>query len=728
MLEWTHKDLTKDSSFSKEVTQLFLKDKDNIVAAGFDTETDGLHIILSKPFLFQFGWCTTEGKGMTFAIDLEEMGEKGREMIREWNKLAAQTPIYLAHNVKFDQHMTKNIGCEYKGYNLSDTQFWIRWASDAVPTDRGGAPLQLKPFAIRYVDRSAKDMDKQIQEARKNIAKRYNNQLKQFTGMTIGQLDEFFNDRTNTYDELPEQARKGFEYWRQNCLPDYLKNIERTVETDDIRYTDVDRNIVRYYGHLDIVWLLECYIVAKRIVDIRGNAKVIERENAQIYPLLRMERVGLKADYEYMVESRQKLKVYLRQRRHDLCEMYGGEIKVSQREKIKDFITAQGYALEGTTGDELKLLADTLKCETPGLPIIDFIETVLELRTLEKWYSTYIVRLMNNYTPETGRIYTQINQSGAVSGRVTCDFQQFPKDGIKTKDGEEIFHPRRLVLAQDGDYDALVFLDYSQIELRLQAAYTILVAGGDMNLCRAYSPFKCHTKEGRAYDPFDQWCIDHAYDTDWYQDEDNEPWTPTDVHGATTRKAFPEVDPETEPEKFHRLRYVGKRVNFAKNYGATYACIRSFFPEYSEEKCKEIDAAYYAAFPGVKDYHQWVYAQASREPYLENLCGARYYGASGHNLINYLIQGSGAYMLKAKIVEVDKYLIEHGYKSKFAMQIHDELMFYKHKDDPPELFFELKNILQNFEGSVMPIISDMEVSTTTWCDKYEVEELKDFYQ
>lgn len=85
-------------------------------------------------------------------------------------------------------------------------------------------------------------------------------------------------------------------------------------------------------------------------------------------------------------------------------------------------------------------------------------------------------------------------------------------------------------------------------------------------------------------------------------------------------------------------------------------------------------------------------------------------------------------MLKAKIVEVDKYLIEHGYKSKFAMQIHDELMFYKHKDDPPELFFELKNILQNFEGSVMPIISDMEVSTTTWCDKYEVEELKDFYQ
>ena len=88
-------------------------------------------------------------------------------------------------------------------------------------------------------------------------------------------------------------------------------------------------------------------------------------------------------------------------------------------------------------------------------------------------------------------LYTTINLNTAVTGRVSSDFQQFPKYAIKTLDGIELFHPRKLFIVPDG-YKGIVYLDYSQIELRVQALYTILVGEGDLNLCRAYMPYSAH--------------------------------------------------------------------------------------------------------------------------------------------------------------------------------------------------------------------------------------------
>jgi hypothetical protein len=45
-----------------------------------------------------------------------------------------------------------------------------------------------------------------------------------------------------------------------------------------------------------------------------------------------------------------------------------------------------------------------------------------------------------------GRAYTQINANSAVTGRLSSDFQQFPKYPIYDNEGNEIFHPRRMVI------------------------------------------------------------------------------------------------------------------------------------------------------------------------------------------------------------------------------------------------------------------------------------------
>lgn len=725
--KWTHETITEKDQLVK-LTGLYLNQIDEgiVVAAAFDTETTGLHHIYDKPFLIQFGWCTTDMRGYTFAIDIENYPELAVLVITMWNVLASRAPIYLGHNIKFDLHMLINIGLPYWYENISDTMVWMRLGSDAVPERKGGTPLKLKAFAKRYITPDARDMDSKLQAERTQISKDLNIKLKRRLNWTKKEIDTFFKDKIHTKDDLPEDKKAAYQDWYAMDLPLWLQGrISGAVDSDDIPYDKLNRENVIYYGHLDIVWTLEAFLLLYEIVSVRGNLEAIEKENENIYPLVRMERVGFKIDYAYLVNAKDKLKAYIIQRRKDLCYIAGTEIKATQSEKILHLLNSFGVNVTTTNAEELSLRLSDLKHENPDNPAVEFIETLQELRTLEKWYSTYIMRFITDFREEDGKLYTTINQAGTVSGRVTSDFQQFPKDGIVTIEGIEIFHPRKMVVAKDGDFDSIVYLDYSQIELRLQAFYTMLVGHPDTNLCRAYSPYKCHLKDGTPYNEKDPWCIKHAYSETWYYDEDPEkPWTPLDVHGATTKIAF-NID-ESHPD-FHSLRYKGKRVNFAKNYGAQFSKVKQMFPEYDDETIHRIDDAYYLAFPGVKSYHQYCYDMANIKAYMTNMFGVKYYGASGHNLINMLVQGTGAYYLKWKIVQVDKYLREHNCKSELMMQIHDELQFKKHKDDDPQIFFDIKAIMEDWEDAWIPIIADMEVTTTTWAEKYEVESIEEFY-
>ena len=693
-----------------------------IIVAGFDTETSGLNPVLDKPFLFQCGWVDTEHKGVTIVLDIEQQEWMVTWwFITQWHKNCKRVYRYVGHHIVFDLHMMTNIGLPYTGDNVTDTQFYIRASSDAIQTDQGGEPLALKDWAVRHISRDANSFEKELKEERTAIAKKYNAALQKRTGWKKGVFNEFFKDKLNDWTDLPDEVRDKYKEWHDE-LPEYLQRIVTgTVESDMIRYNDLNRDNVKKYGHLDVMYTLTCYMLCKEVIDVRDNWELVRRENQQIYPLLRMERVGLKVNASYVTEARRATKEYILQRRKDLNNLAMTEdLSVGQHARIKD-ILKEVFAVEvESTGQEfLEQTVSNLKREGGNEDAIEFIETVLELRTLEKWYSTYIKRF-HAELDRTDTIYTSIHQVGAVSGRVSCDFQQFPKAGLVTIDGTELFSPRTMVVC-DKEYPAIVYLDYSQIELRLQALYTYLIGHPDLNLCRAYSPFKCHRADGTPYNPEKD--MAQAYVGKWYQDEDNKEWVPTDVHGATTEKAF-HITPD-DP-RFHELRYVGKRVNFAKNYGAGPQRIAQMFPNYDMDTILEIDAAYYKAFPGVKEYHEACFNWAGF-PWMDNLFGVKYYGVSGHKLRNVLVQGTGAYFLKEKIALVDKYLQDNKCKSVFMMQIHDELQFKWHKDDDPKIFFDIKKIMEDSPLPI-PIVADMEITTTTWKDKKEVESLEEVYE
>lgn len=703
-----------------------------------DTETDGLHIANSKPFVIQFGFLDIPHKqGFTFAIDLENTAF-AEEVLTYWDSIAHSLEYYMGHNIKFDLHMLANIGHEYRDNNLTDTMFYIRYGHDALHPEEGGPPLGLKEYATRYIDRNAKLHENKLNKEKTDIVKTYNNRLKDMLNksgaklpvgckaksFTLKVIDDLFKDCIFDITDLPDDMKEVYLEWLHS-LPLYLqRKVQSLVRSEMIRYNDLNRKNLIMYAHYDIIYTLEIWASLTHIIKNRHQEEAIKIENLCILPWYDMERTGFHADVEYLEKCRVKLKNYILKQRKEFYELADCELAVGQHAAIKKIITEKfNLEIESTNDESLSLLKNSLEKTDKAYRFLSLLQ---ELRTLEKWYSVYIIRFQKDLY-NTDMLYTTINQVGTVSGRITSDFQQFPKKPIKTEDGEELFHPRKVVKTDT----ALVYLDYSQIELRFQALYTMLLGTPDMNMCRAYMPFKCYRIDAvnayglyqEPFNPRNPEHIKHYKEYKWFHNEDNSPWEPVDVHGATTLAAFPGLK-KTDPE-YHDLRYVGKRVNFAKNYGAELSRIKQMFPEKTHEECVQINEAYYKAFPGIKNYHEYCKQRALTYSNTENLFHVRYYNVNGHKLKNMLIQGSAAFFLKWKIVQLYKYCQDHNIKTRFQMQIHDELSWEWNKDDPPEIFFEFKRIMEDWQASLIPIIADMEVTTNTWADKVEIETLEE---
>lgn len=737
MRNWNMITIRTNKQANEMLAQL---DELNPSIGAFDTETDGLHIINSKPFLFQFGYLhPTEPIGYTYVVDIQKQPELARAVINEWHKRVAKFKLYLAHNCKFDLHMLTNNGTPYIVENVSDTMFYIRYAHDALTPANGGPPMKLKDYAARYISSDAKSHDKLIQAERTAIAKMLNAKLKERLRLcgtppaeygaksyTIKVINQILSDPIADKNSFPDaKTRQAYDDWLHLDVPVGIREqVVGLVETDMVPYTMCDRATVERYGHYDIVWVLEIFESLVPILEARGNQKGVDFEQSLVYPLYEMERCGFKADVPYLLQAQEAVKTYIKQQRLKLFKLVGEKFSIAQHAKVLSILQERGIAIDSTRDDEMAKVKADLKHTDPDNPCIQIISLIQELRTLEKWYSVYIMRFIKDLK-HTDRLYTTINQVGTVSGRVTSDFQQFPKQGITTTDGVTLFHPRHLIGVNGGEHPATVYLDYSQIELRFQAFYTILVGHPDLNLCRAYMPYQCHRADGTVFDYLNHSHIKSAYDGTWLRNEDNQPWVATDVHGATTKAAFG-ID-ESDP-RFHDLRYIGKRVNFAKNYGAQFRKIWQMFPEYDEATAHRIDDAYYTAFPGVKKYHEYCYQRAEISSHTQNLFGIKYYGVSGHKLVNMLVQGSAAFYLKWKIRELYDYSKAHNLKTKWQMQIHDELSWCFCPEDGIDTLFEFKRIMEDWEDGQVPIVADMEITTATWADKKEVSTVEEIKQ
>ena len=685
----------------------------------YDTETDGLHIITSKPFLVSMGF-KIGGIGFVYVMNYDKkVMNKFWEMLQN-SKLKDNTNFLGvgAHNAKYDYHMMENGGSSIpENIDLFDS---ITVARLTEYVDEH-ASMSLETLGSKYVDPEAKFAGKIIKDLIKEINKERRKQLREDI------MNAFPDDGFCTITKSGKKKATGklskliesYDKTRTQFLNDddpYFKFIDEHYRPAN--YKDVyekEPELMRSYAADDIVIGLEYLEKAMpTLLKVDKDLTVTKREGKLIRAVAWMEDTGLKVDVDYVLNCRKNMIAYRDSLYFELQMYTGEEFSVGQHDFIKKLLLAK-YKIKTDKADEKAL--KYIREHTDNEEVKDICNNILELRTLDKWISTYVDGKLNAVV--NGRIYTDINNNGAVSGRVSCDMQQQPKEALFDRDGNELFHPRRMFVCDDGF--CLAFCDESQMELRVQAYYTIIHASEpDLLMCRAYMPYNCYNENSTKFDYTNPEHIKNYSKHQWYECMTGKEWIPTDLHSATTKNAFPELEEGTPEFKHHRK--LGKRANFLKVYqGGVDALMNAL--DVSRDVAEKLDKAFYKSFPKIREYQEWVTEHLSQYGYVENLYGRRYYMDDSrfyYKACNYLIQGTCADMVKTFEIKVWEYLTKNNLKSRLVLPIHDELMVSVAND---EMFVieEVKRIMEDVTDVIksIPMISEPEMSTTNWAEKKE---------
>ena len=673
----------------------------SISMMAFDTETDtvinmvkrdssNIDILHDHPFLGQFGYGNTVYLG-----DFRNGKEFTKAFLDCFDEYCQKSNLCFAHNIKFDISMLMNVGYTFHTSNLCDSMSVARLALEAKSEREGGLPMSLKPLATALLGSEYSEAGHEVDDALKSIwqghLKTLAIQLKPY-GISRKQITDVLKDVAGTLDDFPEEVQEIWNDWTRRS---------------EVRYSDVPKEILYRYGATDVILVLRLMQLLLPVVADRQQLNILKNEMALVMPLVRMERTGYAIDIEYIKSCKQKLIKELLGIKAVNKGILGEEISPNQHMAIKAALKRKfGYELQSTDKNKMQIAIDNDKAMPDAVK--EYLSNVLYLRTLEKWIATYINPMLYKYEKTHDSVVcTQFNASGAVSGRFTSNFQQFPKNAILSKLGshEELFHPRRMFIVGD-KYAEMAYIDYSQVELRLQAEYTYYCTHGygDVNMIRAYRPFKCHKDETGT----------------WRHDEDNEKWEGVDIHTQSTKGGFPEVPVGTP--KFKKLRYIGKKVNFAMIYGASLTKVQENMGDVDPEVVAKLYNGFHRQFKDVKTYQRWVTTQWVRNGgYVVNLMGRRYYMSESrdvYKLNNYLIQGSAADIIKTVIHRVDEMLLKGGYKTRLQGCIHDELCICVAEGEH-DVIYKIKHIMEHTVKTFVPLVAEIEVTKTTWADKKE---------
>lgn len=744
--DYKHLDITSLSKMHCELQyfiELAKKEKPDYIC--YDTEDDGLNIITSKPFLVSVGF---NKHIITFDYDKDVVDYLWKLIIDSGIQDNENYIGLFAHNAKFDYHMMINGGSKVpEELRIYDSITIARLTEYCDERES----MSLEHLGMKYVDDTAKFAGGIIKKILQTINKERRDVLREKI------IENFPNDGFTSIRNGKVKSNGKL----TNLINDYDKGRVKFVNDDNVYYKFIDENytpanykdvyerehdLMLSYAADDVVIMLEYMSKAfPTLHKVDKDLTVLRREGELIRAVANMERNGIKVDIDYMLECRKQLMAYKELLYLELFILTGEEFTVGQHEYIKKMLKNK-YGVTTSKADvkALKYIRDNCATADDDMTELQTVcNNIIELRTVDKWLSTYIDGKLNSIID--GRIHTDINNSGAVSGRVSCDMQQQPKeplydsrkldiinkeleDGLYEKDKQEhkdrlrwaeLFHPRRMFVCDEGSIFA--FCDESQMELRVLAFFTILYSSSpDIGLCRAYMPYLCHDSNGVEFDYNNREHITGYAKHSWYNNEDDKPWTPTDLHSETTHHAFPEV-PMDSP-KFKKLRKLGKRANFLKVYEGGVKALQESL-DIDEDTAKALDSAFYKAFPRIRDYQEYTNKHITQYGYAENLYGRRYYMDNSmffYKVSNYLIQGTCADMVKVFEINVDKYLRENNLKSKLLLPIHDELMLSIDKD---EMFVidKVKEIMEDVGDVIkcIPMISEPEISTTNWAEKKE---------
>lgn len=378
----------------------------------------------------------------------------------------------------------------------------------------------------------------------------------------------------------------------------------------------------------------------------------------------RMERRGILLDVHALRQQSQEL----------ACRL--AEIEASAYEVVgRVFNLASPKQIQAILYDEMGL--PVLKKTPTGQPSTDegvleelatqfpLPKLLLEHRTLAKLKSTYTDKLPG-MVDKIGRVHTNYNQTGAVTGRLSSNEPNLQNIPIKTMEGRRI---RQAFIA--APEHVLVSADYSQIELRIMAHLS-----GDEGLIAAFE-------------------------------------SGGDVHRSTASKVF---GVPVEDVTIDQRRYI-KAVNFGLMYGMSAFGLAVQLGIDRASAQRFIDE-YFVQYQGVAQYLKELKILAHEQGYVETIFGRRLYlpdlkskgprrAAAERAAINAPMQGSAADLIKRAMIDVQSWLDREKLSAYLLLQVHDELVLEVHQTHLALLKEGLVKVMSHVAELKVPLVVDV---------------------
>ena len=282
------------------------------------------------------------------------------------------------------------------------------------------------------------------------------------------------------------------------------------------------------------------------------------------------------------------------------------------------------------------------------------IEKIIEYRTINKLYTTYVEGLKNAICSD-GKIHTIYTQTLTRTGRLSSIEPNLQNIPIRNEYGALI--RKAFIPSENG---IIMSGDYSQIELRILSH----MANIDSLKKAFYDNIDIHTKT--ASDIFK---------------------IPTDL-----------VD--------KKMRRIAKAVNFGIIYGISSFGLSENL-HIRPKEAKEFIDSYLQTYPGVKQYMDDTIKKAYEDGYVRTLFNRKrtigelqnknyMIRQSGERIaLNTPIQGTSADIIKKAMIEIAEKLEQEKMQTKMIIQVHDELVFDVPNNEKEKIEKIIKDIMEN---------------------------------
>lgn len=406
----------------------------------------------------------------------------------------------------------------------------------------------------------------------------------------------------------------------------------------------------------------------KQLKDRQLDQLFISLELPLLKVLAGMEQHGIYLDTHKLAETAVFLAKEIQSCASNIYEMAGEEFNINSTKQLSHILfTKMGIHPPKKTATGHSTNAEVLESLKHAYP---FAGKLLEYRTLEKLRSTYVETLPGEVNPKSHRIHCTFNQSGASTGRLSCQDPNLQNIPVRTEDGRRI----REAFKPEKSGWSYLSADYSQIELRLLGHLS-----QDPTLLQAFN-----------------------------NGEDIHLYTASCIYNIP-------LDEVTKDQ-----RQSAKAVNFGIVYGQGPWGLAEQLGISKKEAAAFIDL-YFARYPGVKEFVEESKAKAratgkavtitGRERIIPeiNSKNAQIRSAAERLAINTPLQGTAADLIKMAMLQIDDWLKKQRCLGYMILQIHDELIF----EIPDFEMIALKPAVQQIMQSVMklkvPLLVDIEV-------------------